>query len=436
MTRTLDVVIERWAAGGSGVARVDGGAMLVPGACAGERVRVAIDPLPARGAKQKTRRSRLLTVLEPSPDRVEPPCAYVGACGGCDFMHVAATRQLEILAPIVHGMLVHATGVPVPEPSLARASKPLGYRTRARLAFDARGRSVAIGYRRGGSHELTAIDRCLVLDERLAVAIDEARSILEGSRARGELSIALGEGGRPVLEMRPESDLAAAAFTRIDAACAARRLAGARVWPAGSSAPIAFGDPRVVHAGPDGAPVRLPPGSFAQPSDDGAALLATRLRAAVESLVPTDARARASLVELFSGSGGLTLTLAAMGFASSTSVEIDAAACAEAKENLALRGLRASVVRADADAHSLAGADLVVLDPPRTGARGAVSAIVAARPRWVAYVSCDPPTLARDVAVLTAAGYAIGALEVVELFPQTSHVETIVTLERVRRRPA
>jgi len=139
---------------------------------------------------------------------------------------------------------------------------------------------------------------------------------------------------------------------------------------------------------------------------------------------------KASVVELFAGAGNFTVVLAARAD-KVVAVEADAAACEAARENLAHRGLRAKVTTKDADTFPIPrGLDLVLLDPPRTGARGATAAIAAARPAHVIYVSCDPPTLGRDLAVLAAAGYVARRLELFELFPQTSHVETMVLLAR------
>lgn len=430
--KTHDLLIERVAAGGSGVARIGDRAILVPGALAGERVRVEIEDARRNARDRRPAGVRVLTVLDASPDRVDPPCERVGTCGGCDFMHVAPARQLDLLASMVREQLAHATRADVPSPTLTHAPRPLGYRSRARLGFEARRGRVDLGWRARRSHDLVPTRACLVLDERLAPALDEARAILEGSTSKGELVIALGARGAPAIELRPDADLAPTAFGRIEAAVRSGRIAGARVWPAGSSVPVSFGDPRVEQIAADGASMRSPPASFAQPSDEGAALLATRVRAAVDALLPESARSKARAVELFSGSGTLTIPLAAMGFASLTAVELDRAACDEARQNLASRGLSVTLVNADADTYALDRSDLVVLDPPRTGARGATTKIIAAKVRRVVYVSCDPPTLARDVEQLAGAGWTVRAVEVVELFPQTTHVETIVSLERLR----
>jgi 23S rRNA (uracil1939-C5)-methyltransferase len=242
-----------------------------------------------------------------------------------------------------------------------------------------------------------------------------------------------------VISLAFRGDLPASTWAALDGRVREGAWAGAQVVLAGASRPATFGDPRPVVAGADGDPLLIAPGGFAQPSDAGAALLGRR----VDELTRIDAprpsstsapppRAR-HVVELFAGSGTLSVLLA-RGAASFTAVEIVAEAATALRENLAARGLRARVVAADADAFALpAETSVVVLDPPRAGAPGAARAIAASGARVVVYVSCDPSTLARDLATLTRGRLVVTHLETFELFPHTSHVETVVRLARAPR---
>jgi 23S rRNA (uracil1939-C5)-methyltransferase len=276
--------------------------------------------------------------------------------------------------------------------------------------------------------------------------------VLAGSRGTGEAQIALGrvagaqpagEGARvaPVVDLSFRGELAPAAFAALDALVREGAWAGARVTLEGVTAPATFGDPRPVIDGADGAPLRVAEGGFAQPSDEGGRRLAARV---AELASP----AGQHVVELFAGSGTLSVLLA-RGAASFLGVEQHEPAVRAARENLAARGLPGKMVAADAEAHPLPKrADVVVLDPPRTGARGAARALAASRPRRVVYVSCDLPTLARDLAILCGGRgapappgegpLAVESIDLFELFPQTSHVEAVVALGRAphRRRPA
>lgn len=422
--------IESIAAGGAGVARLeDRSAVFVPGVAPGETVEVEVDrnTRPARG--------RLLRVIEPSPDRVEPVCPYVGACGGCDLMHLGTSAQERAHAEIVRSAISRATGVEPPPLRVHAAPEPLRYRTRARLfARRERGR-MRVGYRAGGTHALTVVDACAVLAPAIAGALEEIPRLLEGSSGEGDVQIASGAGGRLCLDVLWRGDLAQSTWAALDRAVAEGRIAGARVMLEGSKTPATFGDPRPVLSGPDGAPLVIAPGSFAQSSDAGASLLAERVvsltREHPDAPPDPEKNRTGSVVELFAGSGTLSVLLARAA-TSFVSVESDDDAVRAARENFAARGLSGKLAVANADAYALPRADVIVLDPPRTGAEGATRAIAGSRAHRVVYVACDPATLARDVGVLVRAGYALTHLETIELFPQTSHVETIARLARRR----
>jgi 23S rRNA (uracil1939-C5)-methyltransferase len=189
--------------------------------------------------------------------------------------------------------------------------------------------------------------------------------------------------------------------------------------------PATIGDPTPILAGADGKPVRLAPGGFSQASEGANALLASRV-SALAAQAP-----EGPCLELFAGAGNFTVMLARE--REVVAIESDPDACAAARANLAARGLAARVECGDAaNATIKKGTRLVVLDPPRTGARDVAERLAKERVPTVLYVSCDPPTLGRDLAILAQGGFHLVALETFEMFPQTSHVETIAFLERRR----
>jgi 23S rRNA (uracil1939-C5)-methyltransferase len=419
--------IEGLAAGGAGVARrASGEVVLVQRAAPGDVVEVEID------ARAKPATGRVLRVVEPGPARITPPCPHVEACGGCDFMHLAEEAQAEGHAGIVRAAIAHAVGgAALPAIRVHRVGATLAYRTRARLFLRAERGRVRVGYRAPGSHEVAPIDACMVLDPAIAPLVGDLARVLAGAAGEGDAQIGRGREGRPVASIAWRGELPAGAWAALDERVARGAWAGAEVTLAGAGRPAVFGDPRPVLAGADGAPLVIAAGGFAQPSDVGAAILARRVDE-LSRVGPGGPGRPRHVVELFAGSGTLSVLLA-RGAASYAAVEIDAAACAAAQENLAARGLRARVIVADAGAFAIAQTTtLVVLDPPRTGASGAAQAIAASSARVVVYVACDPPTLARDLGVMTRGRLAITDVETFELFPQTSHVETVVRLERAR----
>jgi 23S rRNA (uracil1939-C5)-methyltransferase len=423
---TLEASIGELSPGGEGVAicALDGErrAVFVPGVATGERVRVDVDPSrrPARG--------RLIEVLAASPARVTPPCRWVDRCGGCDWMHLSLDEQRA-----EHGRMVgRLLGV---EPRSHPPARDLGYRTRARVHVEAKRGRVVGGMFARRSHEPAEVDACIVLDPILDRARSALPAWLEGARGRGEARLALGrplEAGarRAVVELRWTGDLPAAVFGRLERAVSEGEIDGARVFAGDVRVPAKIGDATPYIVGPDGAPLRLAPGGFSQATEEGNVLLARRVAELARELPP------GPCVELHAGAGNLTVLLAR--HRAVTAVEHDAEACAAARTNLRDRSLDARVVVADAASFAIPrGTKLVVLDPPREGAKATAEAIASMGGRAsapaVIYVACDPTTLARDVRTLVAGGWRLEAVETFEMFPHTSHVETVAVLVPSRK---
>jgi len=416
--------VDRLAAGGSGIAELtDHRVVFIDRAAPGDALRVAVDLAlsPARG--------RILDIIKPGPDRIEPPCPVAHRCGGCDLMHLTIAAQERAHAAVVKSAIEHATGTTIPDVVVHQAPAPLGYRSRARLLVRAARGAIHAGYRAHKAHDVVDRDGCSVLDEALAGIFEQLRWVFAEARGEGDVQAALGIERRPVVDVAWRGELAASTWSRLNGIVAERRWAGARVVLEGAAAAASFGDPRVHTTGADGHPLLVGPGGFAQPSDAGAQLLARR----VAELASKSASPK-RILELFSGSGTLSVLLA-RDAASYIAVELDASAVASARENFASRGLSVKAVSGDANRAAIPpNTDLIVLDPPRSGAPEAAERIANSRAREVIYVSCDPATLARDLAPMTRAGLVLSNVETFELFPQTSHVETVVRLERVPRR--
>ncbi len=424
----IELSIKELAGGGDGVAIVERNderrAVFVRGTVPGDRVRAQID------FASRPAHAHVFEMVEASSSRVAPACRYVDKCGGCDWMHIARISQ-----PNFHTSIVRAA---LPEiwkdvPITAHPS-PSGRRTRARLHVRADKRRVIVGFYQNKSHELAVVSTCIALHPSLDRARAHLPELLENARGEGEAEIALGEirdiddERKPVLDLSWKGELPATFFSRMDAAVKNGEWQGARMLTEGSRMPMSIGDATPWIRGGDDEPLRLAPGGFAQASEEGNLLLSKRVadlaRAAIEKRP-----AETSIVELYSGAGNFTMLLARFGKV--IAVESNAAACESAQENLRARKLTACVVNADASTYAIPEKiAVVVLDPPRTGAREACEKIVAARARNVVYVSCDPATLGRDLAILERGSYALLSIETIEMFPDTSHVETVVSLRR------
>lgn len=425
-TSVHELSIEKVVPGGHGVAFIEHAgqrrAVFVPQVAPGDVVRADVD------FESKPARGRLLDVVSASRARVEPPCAVAATCGGCDFMHL--TREAQMAG---HERILRDSLPPeLREHSIAAHAAPssAGYRTRARLQVRA-GKKLEVGFLGAASHDVVETPNCLVLSPELEAIRRQLPTWFRGAKGRGEVRLALGAFPRrsPVVDLGWKGDLPAAFFAALEAAIGKGNLAGARVLEEGATRPATLGDPTPWMVGADGLPLKLGTGGFGQASDEGNLLLGTYLRALLDEKPEAP---DASFVELFAGAGNFT-TLLAQRTSRLITVESDPAACEAARQNLAARQQKARIVTDDADAFALPrGIRLLVLDPPRTGARLATANITSSKPARVIYVSCDPPTLGRDLAALLAAGYQVSSIASFELFPQTSHVETVVALERAR----
>jgi 23S rRNA (uracil1939-C5)-methyltransferase len=306
------------------------------------------------------------------------------------------------------------------------APRALGYRTRAQVhvRVDRRGR-VVVGMHEARTHEPVQVETCVVLDRALETARASLAAIFEGCRGRGDVQLALGSERLPVLDIRWRGEIQAQSFARLERAVAARAIAGARVTLEGAARAAKVGDPTPWMCGADGLPLRLAAGGFGQASETMNAMLASHVATLVTALEPDTG------LELYAGAGNLGVMLAPH-VGDLVCVEANREACEAARANLRSRGLRARVVEANAEGYRWnASTSLVVLDPPRAGARAVAERLAASRVAHVIYVSCDAATLGRDLSLLKHA-YIPTSIHVFEMFPQTSHVEAVVALDRTR----
>jgi 23S rRNA (uracil1939-C5)-methyltransferase len=416
------------AAGGDGLAHVvhdeERRAVFVPRSAPGDLLEANVD------FTCKPARATAIRLLEPSHLRVSPPCPYVERCGGCDFMHLSLAAQQGAHRNIVEAALTRAIRSARSDATLAMPSvithaapRDLGYRTRARLSVGATRERASVGYRRAASHRIEEVSSCAILDPVLDACWRPIRNLFAGEHGEGEVSVAIGKQGAPVLDIRWTDELSGSFFGRLSVNVDNGTWAGAEVWLEGAREPARVGDPRAVTTGADGAPLAVPSGGFAQAHPAMNQKLGERILA-VFTIAGQD------VVELFAGSGNLTVVLAREA-GSVLAVESDGRAVAAARENIAGRGLRARIVQADAGAFDLPqGVRAVLLDPPRSGAAHASEKIARSRVRRVAYVSCEASTLARDASTLVGGGFRLTSVETFEMFPHTSHVEILALFER------
>ena len=438
-----EVEIETWAAGGRGLGRVNGRVWMVVGAVPGDRVE-------ARATKARERLVEAVAVrtVRASTLRRPLPCAIQPACGGCPMMPVAeplqhgAKRRIVIDALRRIGRFPESLAIDdvVPLPPF------LAYRNKIELSFSGR-RPRRLGYHRADlPSSLIDVESCAIADPRLQPLLDVARSfflegpgsddpalddphgpvrlILRASATRNERLIALRGSEGP---FRSAPAFARAAVAADPALVGVVRLiAGAR-RRGGAASETIVGRSWITEE-IDGTEFRVPAGTFLQVHPAAADRL---LRSVLDH-----AESPHEILELYGGIGLFGLALARRG-ARATIVDADAAAIACGEE--AARRLGLSSARFErADVHAFLSArtgapapDLVLADPPRTGLGRGVAGLVAAigAPR-IAIISCDPATLARDLAELAARGYAVDGVTPFDFFPQTAHVETVTWLRQ------
>jgi 23S rRNA (uracil1939-C5)-methyltransferase len=381
-------------------------------------------------------------ILEPSPFRVAPGCPYFGACGGCSYQHAVYAHQVEIKAAILRETLERARLSTLPELQLA-SGPPWGYRNRVRLHFQAN--PFALGYRERRSSRLLAVDRCPIaapLLEKAIVAVANAGERLGLAEFCDEIEFFSADDDSLLLSFVAARSAAKPRLPAIAQALQRElpQLRGAGLFAARGKGPShlaqSWGDASLDYNAA-GFGYRVGLGSFFQVN--------RFLVDALVDLVAADRRGRLAW-DLYAGVGLFARALA-KGFERVIAVEASPASAADLRHNL--QGTSHRVVEAatldfllkqrPASSRSLTPSqtrswtppDLVVVDPPRAGlGSGTVAALAAIGPAEIVYVSCDPSTLARDLAALVQSGYDLRTITMVDLFPQTFHLESVSVLAR------
>ncbi|OUZ08352.1 hypothetical protein BHE97_14140 [Aeromicrobium sp. PE09-221] len=386
--------------GGHCVARLDGQVVFVRHALPGERARIEITE-----RSKRFLRADAVEILEAAEDRVTPPCRYAGTCGGCDFQHVSPAGQRRLLGSVVREQLQRLAGIDRAVEVEAVSPDDLGWRTRVSYAVDDEGRA---GLRRHRSHEVVPVDRCLI-------AHPDAPEVPSVRWGQGPVEAVVSSAGERVVvtdDVVPEGLGPLDGIVGVDG-----RVRG------GDGSVTEFVGERSFRVSGSG---------FWQVHPRAAATLVDAVMAGA------DVRAGDRILDLYAGAGLFSAFLADAAGPTGEVVSVEGARGGheDARENLAGRTnvttMRASVEKALAARRLGIAADVVVLDPPRAGAKAAVAPIAGLGPRRIVYVACDPAALARDLASFGRLGYELVALRAFALFPMTHHVECVAVLAPVR----
>jgi 23S rRNA (uracil1939-C5)-methyltransferase len=393
----FELTIEKLIYGGEGLGRADGRVVFAPYVLPGERV--LVEPVSMKGGLI---RARLQEVLAPAPGRVEPPCPYFGRCGGCHYQHADYNVQLEAKQAILRETLLRLGKFEAPEEIAVIAGEPWGYRNRAQFHMA----GSAIGFLEAHSHRLCPITHCPIssprVNEILAALIEmmhDARwpqfvRSIEVFTNETETQLNVLESERPVAKR----------FFEWCAETIPGFVTGLLDYPAAGFA------------------YSVGSGSFFQVN-----------RFLIDDLVRTAVGEVSgdSALDLYAGVGLFSLPLTRL-FSQVTSVESGASAVRDLRFNAERAGVRLEIAQSltqDFLKTLTVAPDFVLADPPRTGlGKGVVARLAELKPPRITIVACDPATLARDLPGLLAAGYRIDRLTMIDLFPQTFHIETIAHL--------
>jgi tRNA/tmRNA/rRNA uracil-C5-methylase (TrmA/RlmC/RlmD family) len=397
MTADLPIVdVGPVAHGGHCVARLDGQVVFVRHTLPGERVRIRITE-----RSKRYLRADAVEVIDPAPERVAAPCPYAGDCGGCDFQHVSPAGQRRLLTLVVREQLDRLAGLTWEGEVEAVEPDDLGWRTRVSFAVDESGRA---GLRRHRSHDVVPIEECLIAHPDLPRVLDrtwDSESVEAIVSSSGERLLVTDATIPDEVERSVDGVVAVDGTVRGGRGAlteqvhdASMRVSGSGFWQVHPAAATTLVDAVLETA-------QVQPGE--------------------------------TVVDLYAGVGLFTVFFAdGVGEKGTVvSVESDRRAARDARRNLHDRPqvkLIGATVELALRSGLVESADVVVLDPPRTGAKRAVAGIVALGPRRVVYVACDPAALARDLATFAELGYRLEHLRAFALFPMTHHVECVATL--------
>ena len=396
-TNPIEATVEKLVYGGQGLARLEGRVALVPFVLPEERVRLKLEA-ERRGVTE----ARLLEVLTPAAGRTKPSCPFFVRCGGCHYQHAEYAVQLEVKRQILREVLARIGKLEAPAEIATISGEPWGYRNRTQLHLA----GGEIGFFGTGSHHLTPVDRCPIASPRINEALTALRAMKGERRFPGfitslelftnetEVQVNVLESGRPVSK-------------RFFDWCA-EKIPG--YAPDAIEYPVGAAVFRVHHK------------SFFQVNRF---LIEPLIAAALEGAEGESA------LDLYSGVGLFSIALARR-FRSVTAVETSGSAVRDMEFNAQRAGVQIETRREPVEAFLEAAEnapDFVLADPPRAGlGKHAVRALLRLKPRLVTIVACDPSTLARDLAALLAGGYKLEQLTLVDLFPQTFHIETVARL--------
>ncbi len=399
---------------GYGVSRIDGKVVFIPYSAIGDEVWVEIVE-----EKKNYSTGKLVEILAPSSWRVEPPCPYFGRCGGCQWQHINYAQQAELKKEILKDILMRLGGLKEIPPITAFPSPdPYDYRTRVQLKV----KGEKLGYYQERSHQLIDIERCPIahpLVNEIIPLLRKERFLLSSTE---EIDINVSpEEGKGVLIfcfLKTSQGWETSAHQFLKSHPILKGITTLRERQTAS-----LGKSHLSFTIPLNLTLRTSPGSFFQVN------LKQNEKLIREVLEFSRGQRNERALDLYSGVGNFALPLATV-TQEVWGIEENAVAVKDARFNAQFNGIEnVGFIRGKVEdvlkKWKREKPDLIILDPPRTGCKGAVDQVAGLKPKRIVYVSCEPTILARDLRLFSEKGYSISELVLIDMFPQTYHMEVV-----------
>ena len=437
--REITIKIDRMTFGGAGLGHADGKVCFVPFAAPGDLARVRV-----RSEKRSYLEAEIVELLEPSPLRVPPPCPVFGICGGCNWQHLPYSTQLAEKQKIFTDIMWRSGRVDSERIiSIKPAPEPFGYRARVQLKLRFVAGEIHIGFYRGSSHFVVDIPgKCAIAHpaiNRMLPELHRLMQIFPEPDKVPQIDVAIGDDDAAVANfhytgnnhanvadfLQDNRDIlstVAGIYLQSGRKITLQKIVGPET--------LSYSIPQGFVPAISGRELNFTPGSFSQVNyRQNLELIATVFNWA-------DLTGKERVLDIYCGNGNFSIPLAdhcaeLLGFEDYEPSINDALRTCQAYglRNAAFKcvdavaGLREIVAKGDTF-------DIVLLDPPRTGAAEIVQLIPSLKPAKILYISCAPPTLARDIGILRGLGYEVIRSLPVDMFPQTYHIETVLQLVR------
>ena len=419
--KKVHVCIESVAFRGYGVARTHGKVVFIPHAVTGDEAWIEMTE-----EKEKYSMGRLIQIVEPSPWRVNPPCTSFRSCGGCQWQHIDYLIQCKLKKEILEDVLKRLGGLKEAPPiKVIPSPQPYGYRIRAQL----KAKGKALGYFQEKSHRIVDIQECPIVHPLINQMLSFIRKMCLPLSRMEEIEI----------NVSPDESKGVLILHFLSLERGTENIFGEFLQNHALFKGIViakkeqlnlFGDPTLNFTIPLGQErenrnlkFRISPGSFSQVNlEQNQTLIQTVLQFA-------DVNKEERVLDLYAGVGNLTLPLA-MGVREVLGIEENRTAIEDARFNAERNGIRNCEFIHGRVEEVLMNwrrekPDLAVLDPPRTGCKTVLDQVVRLKPKKIVYVSCEPTTFARDVRLFSERGYTLQKLRMIDMFPQTFHMEVV-----------